>query len=1424
MSTLGTVFVAVVPSTLGFGAAAKAQIESQIPGLVSGVHGSMRSESRKVASSRGAILDDLFMGGTDKQAATRTASRAKRNVRTTAKGMRDAATSEALRYGSALEYAAGTRGRGAKQLERNIKRTAKKVPQTFTDALSSGGGGGKPPVTALGGGMSDDAKGRAAADAITGGEKVVRKNLGRQLSNAGRRTTLSPLGLGSIAGLYFSTKFAAQFESAIQRAGSVMGDVTYENQERMESLRQAAMDVAKDYPLTNIDAANALGELAKSGLSYQKSLAALRPATEIAVAGQIDLADAAKYVAATVNTFGVQGSDAIGSVGDAFVKAANVSNAEIGDIALAMTYAGSYAKGFGLSVEEASAALALLGKNGIVGSKAGTQLRSVLGSLARPTSLAKEAMRKYNLEFTTADGKFKSLAGVAKELNRELGGLSQVERENVLGTLFGKYGGNLSRYLTKDPQKFINLLEQIEGASGEAAKQASRALSPLEKAFVELKGSVENFAVSLGNAMTPGLLLAAGALDSMAEAAADLPTAALWGIAGALTAAAVAGPLLWAAGGTIAALTAIKGVFAAGAGGAAAGGLSRQVAAAAAGSELAATEVAAVGTAAASASKWVQALRVGIAGIVVPAGWALFTTGIDAITGKASEILGFADAFSAIGRTIKTLTPGVGALTVLGEDIGGLLDQIGGIRTLGQLLPDFLPGAQSIAELRAAKVSETINGIASQIKGAADTASANSAIGDARNTALSAVAMSDYVQALGRGLPLMRQRNSVMAAGARTTAAESQNLRQVAATGREVLRSQIAQGRSATELTAGARQIRQAFIQQAMAMGRSRQEAQVLARAYGVIPKSIVTEIKTKGEAPVKQKIKEIDNTLAKIRKAKTEVKVSGRSPEEKRRQLERLNDAADKLKKKKSELKIGIKGDGKVLDKLNQIKGKVSKKERMQIIAQAKIDKADNDIDKLLKKADEVESSDPKVEASTNADVIAEQINTALGALGPYEAYVNIIATGRTDLLSGVGGTVSVPDRSAGGAEAEAGAASAGLRAASVSAASRGGKGGGFNLGSMSGILKYIEALSNVLQKRGVAYIQSGLSAIVDAFRAGDWGEKARKEFDKNFAKLREAAQKRLDSLREIFRQFNGDVSQGQRGWQLRFVREFTGEDAEAALKGIQDTFYLAKRTDDLTKKQKKAMRKAIRRRAGEWRGLTDVLKRTDQAKELQAALEESSLSVADYGSRKTATGLASYLGRQASKMQELTGIVSELRGLGYSPEVLQRLLQLDPITALPLARSLKTASRETRLAINASQASLVSSAEKLGKAGAQAAFGIDPFQNFADGLQAEEQAVERSLAGIIRRIRKKWGKALGITVTFKESRVERDLARVAERQKRDQKNSRPRGGNRATSAAGGGDVINVTVNGQPSESDRQLARRVARETAYRVRKKGRR
>lgn len=1404
--TIGTVFVAVVPSTAGFGAAAKAGLVRESKSLGAASAAAMAAGARGARKGKPTLAREAFLGNPTRQKATQAAAgrHGARNAREMDRGAR------AARRGKptiAAEQFLGTKAQQSRTAK-TAQRHGSRVSQAMVAGAGQGGGGRNRVAQAAAGGGSDNSRAKSAAKGVFGGNSLFSREAGRQMSNAGRRMTMSGSAFAA-AGLIAAGYFSAKFASSIQRVGSVLGDEVFGNQAMMTRLSDTAKQVAATNPFTATDTAKAMEELARGGLKYEQVLAAIGPSSDIAIAGQMDLASSAHIASAAINTFGLSASE-IPMIGDSLAKAANISNAEISDLGLALTYVGPVAAGAGLSLTETAAGLAALGKQGIIGSKAGTSMRSALMSLQSPTEANAALMEKYGISVQNANGELKSLPQIAQSVTNGLKKTrTEAEKVDVLNRLFGKYGSSFGRILGGQTGKGIDyFIDQLQSAQGEAKKLADQALSPLERAFIELKGAAENFLIEFGDAIAPALQTLATTLKGFAQFMGSLPDWAKQGLAIGLAGLAVTGPLLWLAGGFIAGAAAIKGALVSG--GAAAAAMIRAA--------MTGGGAAGAGGAAAKGGGFIAAL-----------------TSPLAVAGLATMILSAINIARAKDREASGDTrPAPEVVSGVGGGAAGL------------------NGSRFVSDANAASDAiENLNEVLEQnvalVQTQATVGMLSQALADNQAIFKSAAAIGKYNQAVAQGENLIQQRNSVMRQGAGLTLQEIANFKAQSAAGREMLRTSRQQGASTQYLTAQAKSMAGNYLRQANAMGLNRNQAINLARAYKLIPKSVLTQIKTTGDAPAKKQIGQINSQLDKIDKAKTEVKVMQKkgqmSPEAAKANLEKLNNAAKQLKAKKIELKARVSGGNKAANQLKSLTKEADKKTVKEIKAEAKVQQANQDIDNLVKNANKISDTDPKIDVSS--DIVPEVATirsnaSAIDGTTLSTAYIDIITRYTSQGSPGGGGGGTPPPDNGGEGGGEEGRAAVGAQSlggkgvSSFAAASTfasnnnggggggggGGKGGKPNLGNLEGLLKYIQDFGKRLGKLGGDSITKGMDTIVEAIRAGDWGEKAKKEIDKNWPKVQEAARRILTRLQDLRSQMVSDISGSARD------PRWLGRDTDAA--GLKDSWQSFSDTIDLVgqkanKEQKARLRKVRKAYRATFQDHYTRLAELETADEYRINLKDAAQTSFDLSSARSPGSLISKLNKQAKALQTFRTNIDVLAKAGMPPAFLQQLLQADPITGSRLAAKLAASGTDLE-AVKAAWSSYYQAGSDLSSYGTETVFGGRIGTAFKDGIGAEMDEIGKDMDALGLRIAESFKAALGFGDWNKSPAAKRLKQQARARNEGASVPGVRNPGRRGAGNNGGGrndDRVTVNVHAGANESAVDLARKTGRELSWKQKKR---
>jgi TP901 family phage tail tape measure protein len=401
-----------------------------------------------------------------------------------------------------------------------------------------------------------DYDGRGTREATKDVEGLGNKAKGQSALISGVGKVATGAGLAIAAGLGLAIKASSDFEKELSGIKAVSGATAQE----MDQIRDAAMRIGKETSFSATDAAKAMAELSKAGVSTADILNGAADATvALAAAGGVELPLAAEIAANALNLFGLEGKD-MARVTDLIAGAANKSAIDVGDFGYSMAAAGTAADLVGLSFDDMAVAITAMGNAGIKGSDAGTSLKTMLLNLQPSTKEQIALFQELGLvtaegsnQFFDAQGNIKSLADIAGVLETALQGMTKEQKIAALEVLFGSDAIRAAAIVAEQGKKGFEELGQAI-TSVKAADVASTRLDNLAGSVEQLKGSLETAAIGIGTALTPALRGVVDGITNVINWFNNLsPTAQKWIAIGL----AVAAGLLLLAGAVIAVIGAI---------------------------------------------------------------------------------------------------------------------------------------------------------------------------------------------------------------------------------------------------------------------------------------------------------------------------------------------------------------------------------------------------------------------------------------------------------------------------------------------------------------------------------------------------------------------------------------------------------------------------------------------------------------------------------------------------------------------------------------------------------------------------------------------------------------------------------------------------------------------------------------------------
>jgi TP901 family phage tail tape measure protein len=329
-------------------------------------------------------------------------------------------------------------------------------------------------------------------------------NLLKQVLGVAAAYKLFDLGKRFIKGTIAT---AAEFEAKMSNIKAVTGA----SAETMAQFDKAATKAGADTAFSASEAADAIGELAKAGVSTEDILnGGLTASLNLATAGELDLKEAAEITSTALNAFRRDGMTAT-QAANQLAGAANASATDVHELKYGLSMVAPVASGLGLSFRDTTNALAVFAQNGLKGSDAGTSLKTMLMNLQPQTKAQTNMMKELGIitadgsnQFFTAEGKIKSFAEISQVLKEHLSGLTDAEKQMALKTMFGTDAVRAATIAMNEGADGANNMQAaIDKVT--VAEVAAEKMNNLKGAVEILRGSFETFQKTLGTAVLPVL-------------------------------------------------------------------------------------------------------------------------------------------------------------------------------------------------------------------------------------------------------------------------------------------------------------------------------------------------------------------------------------------------------------------------------------------------------------------------------------------------------------------------------------------------------------------------------------------------------------------------------------------------------------------------------------------------------------------------------------------------------------------------------------------------------------------------------------------------------------------------------------------------------------------------------------------------------
>ncbi|WP_413190942.1 phage tail tape measure protein [Psychrobacter sp. AT9] len=354
--------------------------------------------------------------------------------------------------------------------------------------------------------------------------RKARKNSKSAFSDIGKLAGKMALGVGvAVAAMGAKTlQTAGNFEEAMGAISAVSGAVGKD----FDDLRERAKQLGSETAYSATEAANGMEFLAKAGLNTQQVLATIPNALALASAGSIELAMSADILSNIMSGMGIAAEES-GRAADVLAKAAASSNVDVEMLGESMKYVAPIAKQLGMSLEETTAIIGVMGNAGIQASQAGTSMRAMFTRF-NTHQKANAAFMELGVSLKDANGDMRSMIDVMQDLSVATDGLQADKKLAYFKDMAGVEAMSALAVAVDAAAdgSLQNLTTTLENAAGAAKKMADIRMEGLKGDVKGLASAWEGFQIQLADssgALTVGSSLVKALANGVRDLTKNLP-------------------------------------------------------------------------------------------------------------------------------------------------------------------------------------------------------------------------------------------------------------------------------------------------------------------------------------------------------------------------------------------------------------------------------------------------------------------------------------------------------------------------------------------------------------------------------------------------------------------------------------------------------------------------------------------------------------------------------------------------------------------------------------------------------------------------------------------------------------------------------------------------------------------------------------
>ena len=323
-----------------------------------------------------------------------------------------------------------------------------------------------------------------------GFESGLRK-AGNVATKWAKRMTIAFTGVLTVSAL-----IGSKFEQSLKLAGAIAGATGKD----FAALEKEARRLGKTTAFTATQAAEGMTNLARTGLKTEEIIRTTGVALEFAGAHATDLGQSTQILAAAMNVFELDASEAR-RVADTFTFALDNSLLTIDKLREGMKNAAVMGAVLDKSVEETTTALAAFVNMGLEGSRAGMQYRMAMQNMLKQTPRVTKALGELGLTFSDVNPKTLSFGEMLDFISKKIPQTADSTKTFI--ALFGRAGtfmellAKKTRNATFDFEAFVKGMKKSQEEAGITARRYADMMDTFRGQWKILWSAIQELGISI---------------------------------------------------------------------------------------------------------------------------------------------------------------------------------------------------------------------------------------------------------------------------------------------------------------------------------------------------------------------------------------------------------------------------------------------------------------------------------------------------------------------------------------------------------------------------------------------------------------------------------------------------------------------------------------------------------------------------------------------------------------------------------------------------------------------------------------------------------------------------------------------------------------------------------------------------------------